>query len=407
MTRPTVLVAHPGTQHARYLVDELHRAEFTVRFACGGYLHRDSALGRLAGALAPILGLGRQLDLRTLDELPADAVHSRLLLELAGLALTKAGARAVSVYRRRNELFQRSISRRLVEGADIVVGFDTSSRLLAQRARDAGKRFVLDQTIGHPRSLRDTLDRLDERYPDWSAPRERKTDAEIALERKEHALAHRIVAPSTFVARTLQDHGVPASKVRVIPFGADTSLFKPAATPRASRELRFLFAGSFSARKGVPVLLEAWRQLAPRRATLALAGTGSMPASARRGLPESVVLLGPLDRGALARAFAQADVFVFPSLFEGMALVQLEAAAAGLPVIGTTASGAEDIVEPGRTGEIVPPGDAGALAAVLDRLISAPEQAREMQRLAAQRSAQWSWSAHGRRWAEFLAGSMA
>jgi glycosyltransferase involved in cell wall biosynthesis len=192
----------------------------------------------------------------------------------------------------------------------------------------------------------------------------------------------------------------------VIPYGADTSLFKPAA-PRTQRELRFLFAGSFSARKGVPVLLDAWRQLSPRGATLALAGTGTMPASVQRGLPESVALLGPLDRAALARTFTQADVFVFPSLFEGMALVQLEAAAAGLPIVGTTASGAEDIVEPGRTGEIVPPGDVDALAAVLDRLISQPEQAREMQRLAAQRSAQWSWSAYGRRWAEFLAENMA
>jgi glycosyltransferase involved in cell wall biosynthesis len=403
----SVLVAHPGTQHAPYLAQELHRAGFRVHFACGGLVHRDSTLGRVAAALASPLGLERQLELRTLTGLPREAISSRMLIELTGLALARLGVRAVSVYRRRNEIFQRSIPSRLIEGADVVVGFDTSSRLLARRARDAGKAFVLDQTIGHPRALRDTLDRLDERYPEWSAPRERKTDAEIQLETDEHALADLIVAPSSFVARTLRDRGVPDAKIRVIPFGADTALFKPSAVRRTGSGLRFLFAGSFTSRKGVPVLLDAWRQLAPAGATLMLAGTGAMPESVRRELPRSVTVLGPLHRTALARALADADVFVFPSLFEGLALVQIEAAAAGLPIIGTAASGAEDIVEPGRTGEIVAPGDAGALAAVLERLIRNPGQVRAMQDAARQRSAEWDWASYGRRWADLLSGGVA
>jgi glycosyltransferase involved in cell wall biosynthesis len=407
MTRPRLLIAHPGAQHARELVAALHAAGFPVHFACGAFLHADSALGRAAAALASPPALRRRVERRLVRELPKEAVSNRVALELAGFALERFGLRATTVYRRRNEWFQRTIPGRLIDSADIVVGFDTSSRLLAQRARDAGKIFVLDQTIGHPHALRETLDRLDQRYPEWSTPRERKTDAEIQLEADEHALAHRIVVPSSFVARTLRDRGVPPAKIRVIPFGADTALFRPAPAQREHGALRFLFAGSFTARKGVPVLLEAWRQLAPSDASLDLAGTGALPASVRRTLPPSVRLLGALGRDALAGAMAQADVFVFPSLFEGLALVQLEAAAAGLPIIGTTASGAEDVVEPGVTGEVIPAGDVAALAGVLERLIRRPQDVRAMQRRARERSAQWGWAAYGHRWAEFLAEGIA
>jgi glycosyltransferase involved in cell wall biosynthesis len=120
-----------------------------------------------------------------------------------------------------------------------------------------------------------------------------------------------------------------------------------------------------------------------------------------------VTVRGPLDRAELARQLADADVFVFPSLFEGLALVQVEAAAAGLPIVATTASGAEDIVEQGKTGVIVAPGDIAALAAAMERLIARPQDVREMQHVARQRSAQWGWASYGRRWADFLAKSMA
>ena len=76
------------------------------------------------------------------------------------------------------------------------------------------------------------------------------------------------------------------------------------------------------------------------------------------------------------------------------------------PIVATTALGAEDIVEHGQTGLIVAPGDAAALATALERLMQRPQDVREMQRVARQRSAQWGWAAYGRRWAGLLAEDM-
>jgi glycosyltransferase involved in cell wall biosynthesis len=73
---------------------------------------------------------------------------------------------------------------------------------------------------------------------------------------------------------------------------------------------------------------------------------------------------------------AAADVFVLPSLFEGLPLALLEAMAAGLPVVGTRVCGAADVVVDQRTGAVVPPGDPDALAAAVSELLAAPALAR-------------------------------
>ena len=78
------------------------------------------------------------------------------------------------------------------------------------------------------------------------------------------------------------------------------------------------------------------------------------------------------------------DFFVFPTYREGLPRVVLEAAAAGIPVVSTTATGVVDVVSDGLTGLLVPPGDAAALAEAVDRLLEEPEMARRMSRAATQ-----------------------
>ena len=135
---------------------------------------------------------------------------------------------------------------------------------------------------------------------------------------------------------------------------------------------RLLFVGRLAAQKNLPLLLECARLLkqAGHRFTLTLVGDGpeepSLRALATRaGLDGEVQFRGALPRDRIAAAFAEADIFVLTSDFEGYARVLMEAAAAALPVVTTAVSGSDEAVADGETGFIVP---IGAAAAVVEKL---------------------------------------
>ena len=289
---------------------------------------------------------------------------------------------------------------RWIEEATHVIGFDTSSWLLADRCRAIGRMFVLDQSIGHPRVGECVYSELRNRFPEWSDTIPRKSELHLACEDREHAAAHVIVAPSEFVRKTLLDQGVAEEKIRVIPFGTDLRMFRPAKSPPRP-PMVFLYAGALTARKGVPILLAAWKRasLGPR-AELWLSGSGHLPPSITK--PKGVRLLGKLSRSELADAMRRAHVFVFPSLFEGLAQVQVEALATGLPVIGTVSSGAEDLVHPGETGFVLTAGSIDELANCLLELAANGDMVHTMREKCI--ASRWlrSWSRYGEQWFDLL-----
>jgi glycosyltransferase involved in cell wall biosynthesis len=125
------------------------------------------------------------------------------------------------------------------------------------------------------------------------------------------------------------------------------------------------------------------------RARLILCGTGPIEARLRgecehAGIAGRVHLLG--FRKDIPQVMAALDVFVQPSLREGLSIALIEAAAAGLPSVACTIAGNAEIVQHGQTGILVPPADPAALGAALRSLLEGPEAAREMGREARRRA---------------------
>jgi glycosyltransferase involved in cell wall biosynthesis len=321
---------------------------------------------------------------------------------LRALHSLRRGETAEQVFFRRNEAFQRAIPDDWIEDATHVVGFDTSSWLLAGRANKIGRPFFLDQSIGHPMAKERVYAELRLRFPEWAETVPMKTTEHLASEKIEHELATLIVAPSGFVRRTLAEEGVEEEKIHVIPFGTDLSLFFPAKAVPVGPVI-FLFVGSLSARKGVPVLLKAWQEAKlAGRAELWLAGSGRLPLSAAAA-SDGVRWLGPLSRTQLADTMRRAHTLVCPSFFEGLAQVQVEALATGLPVIGTTASGADEVVVPGETGWVLVPGDIAALAAALGDVAGDATGRERMRARCVELRECLGWAIYGQRWLGLLA----
>lgn len=209
--------------------------------------------------------------------------------------------------------------------------------------------------------------------------------------------ADAIVAVSSGAADDLAKFlGVARDRIVTIPNPASTPSSRaqeeePVAHPwlagaPGAREIPVVIAaGRLVRKKGFDVLLDAFARLRQtREARLVILGDGIERHAlesriATLGIGESVVLTGFVEN-PLAW-FARADLFVLSSFAEGMPNALLQAMAAGCPVVATDCpSGPREILEDGRWGELVPPGDASEIANAIDRALAKPRPRSESRR---------------------------
>ena len=293
---------------------------------------------------------------------------------------------------------------------DCVVAYEGFG-LPSFRALRATRRglAVLNYPVAHHRSRRaerlaelENEPRFASTYPgfdDWAPGHEERLDEEIEL-------ADAILLGSTYAADTFAAQGVPRDKLRVIPYGVDLDTFRPAATPRAPEpgRLRAIFVGQLTQRKGLSYLLRAWETFRRPGADLTLVGMAIGDPAALAPWAGQFTNIPHRTRPELAQLYQRSDVFVFPTLVEGMPLVVLEAMACGLPVI-VTPNGPSDVVRDGIDGFIVPPRDPEAIVRRLEQLHRDPALRLEMGRQAAARAAEFSWNTYARRVIDSLAAA--
>jgi glycosyltransferase involved in cell wall biosynthesis len=197
-------------------------------------------------------------------------------------------------------------------------------------------------------------------------PRERSTVLPAMLIRRierEYDLCDRIIVPSTLAHRSHAEFGLEEKTVVVAP-GVDTEFFSPRSVPKVDSVFRACFVGRVELAKGVGYLLQAWNRLALPHAELLLVGDikPEMNALLRMYADSTVRLTGSVTPTRLVDLYRDSDVFVFPSVNEGLAQVLFEAMSSGLPVVASDHSGADDVVTEGKDGFIVPVHDVESLA---------------------------------------------
>ena len=185
----------------------------------------------------------------------------------------------------------------------------------------------------------------------------------IAREEREYALTDRIVVLSTFAYRTFISQGVHAEKLHIIPLGASLQKFRP--TPEIVRArqrrllgggpLRVLYVGAMSLRKGLWDMARVVKVLGTEK--FAFQFVGPQPLEAHAVLSElraDVTLRSKQPEAELPGVYAWGDVFLFPTIEDGFAVVLAQAAAAALPVLTTTNSSGLDLIREGENGWVVP-----------------------------------------------------
>lgn len=192
-------------------------------------------------------------------------------------------------------------------------------------------------------------------------------------------------------ARSLVAAGLPREGVAVkpvIPANLERFFAIERRAKKAGETLRLLFVGRLCSQKNLPLLLEVVKALRPgngscaadRRTAFEVIIVGEGPREAeiratvrREGLESCIHFRGVVSRDRIADVFAEADIFLLTSDYEGYPRVLMEAAAAALPVVTTAVSGADEAVADGESGFIVPVRSPGAFAEKLALLLENPE----------------------------------
>jgi glycosyltransferase involved in cell wall biosynthesis len=392
------VLSHSGRQHSYRVALALQHANALDAFLTSMYYKRERFPDALLRALPPF---DRWMRKRWQEGLDPGLVVRRPLMELPEIAARAAGVRAGGVRRlveQRDMRFDEWAARRIDRiGSRVAWGFQGSCFETLGRARALGMSTVIEMASLPPQVIRGFLERA-------GATHETDESDEYRLRNDgEAARADWCVAASTFCAQALVSVGVPRDRIQVIPLGVDVRKFVHGERRRTTvGPLRVLFAGKLAVHKGISFLLAAVRRFGEGEVSLTLAGP-SVGQESQLGLDASSVhVLGQIDD--MRRVYAEHDVMVLPSLYEGFGLVVVEAMACGLPVIATTNSCAPDVVREGVDGFLVPAFDSDAIAQRLDWMLLNRERLVDLGRNAAQRAMDFTWDAHAVRVKSFARG---
>ncbi len=275
---------------------------------------------------------------------------------------------------------------RVVEGLlgarrDAVVHSNGEEGGLIHRLRPR-HRFGFVASPRHPRYPRTLLENgsLSPLKKLWLAC----TEGKYLMQGRAARHADLCVPPSAFAAELVRRafHLDPA-QLRVVHNGVPEEFLRYRHDPDAARQGPLIFFGRFEPTKGVDTLIEALALLGDEAPPALLIGRGSLKRAlhqriAARGLSDKVAVLPWMSPDELARTLTTARMVALPSREENFSLAVLGAMAVGVPVVSTRAGGTPEIIEHGRTGLLVEPGNPQALARGIAALLREPARAQAL-----------------------------
>ena len=303
--------------------------------------------------------------------------------------------------------FANSAAKHL-DGSSLVHGWSSFSKPAIVASARRGMPFLLERSSSH---MAEQCKILSEEHRLLGLRWEATHPKVVAQELWEYEFSSGVSVPSTYVKQTFLNQGFPECKLFQTPFGVDTSTFVPA--PTLPKVFTAVYAGSISVRKGIHYLCEGFVKSRVEKGELLLVGGKSVHTNKLVGVVDSRIRLeGHVNQSLLPGYYQRSSVFVMASIEEGLAYVQAQALACGLPLICTENTGGEDLLRLGSegmvsadgrireyaAGYVVPIRDPESISSCLNRLYENPEILRK-KRAAALRIGlkQLSWRTYATR----------
>ena len=362
-----------------------------VAYSIGGSTFGGGGIGRIA--YHAVAGVFRHNLLKQVivsdyrhTEIP-ETMISRIPSHIRGLRQLVGPRLANEIQDRLHGLFATGVLR----DAEIFHGWAGMSSPVLGIAKRHGSITVLERASSHVLEQKEIL---------GEEARQRKitfaayTQSGIERECKEYEIADYILTPSSFARESFIKRGFAAEKILQIPFGIDLNAASEKASFRKpDAPLNAIFVGEVGFRKGILYALKAWQKAQFKKGTFFVLGPI---------IDEIRPFLGPFERDTSIvftgfvnpdEYYQQSDVFIFPSLEEGSALVTYEAMAHRLPLIVTHNAGS--VIEDGSEGCVVEPRDVNSIIVAIERLATNHDLRLHMSEAAWRKVQEYSWFEYG------------
>jgi len=275
---------------------------------------------------------------------------------------------------------------------DICIAMSGNYMFSIRRAKKRGAIVILERGSKHILEQKRILDSLKDMSPQVSTV----PDFNLKRELAGYEIADYISIPSEHVKRSFTIHHHPNDKIFLNSYGVDVTMFHPSA--RSDKKYDLIMVGGWSLRKGCDILVESVRKI-----NMKLLHVGRIV-----DLPfpdeSQFTHVDPVDESLLRDYYNQAKVFVLPSREEGLALVQAQAIACNLPIVGSPDSGAEDLTQLVEFPENIAIIKDYTVDAVIDAIYQAMQQYEKFGdiRYAGKALQHLTWEAYGKRYSAFL-----
>lgn len=259
--------------------------------------------------------------------------------------------------------FDRWVKRQLTPGDHIISSYGYANGSFQWVREHGGKTFV-DAGNSH---IENFWEILSEEHRRWKCPTPPVAPHWYERSRAMLAEVDYVLSPSSYVTGSFLARGFTPAQILKNVYPVDLSLFQPRSAPRPKNQpLTIINTGSLSLRKGTPYLLEAFRMVKKNIPNVRLLLTRSVQTDVKPILARyrdlDIEWSAYLTHAQLVKRLQSSDMFVLPSLEEGLARTACQAMACGLPVVLTPNTGVNDFVQPGVNGEVVPIRDPRAIA---------------------------------------------
>lgn len=403
----SIVVVHPGKQHAYRVVSTLQKNDHLQCFITSVYNkpgHITNFLYRISKG-----NIKKKIGSHYINDVPQSKIkvvsEALGVFSLASLKVSCLKKYYTLINNSLNDSFAGNVLRYIKRNKpDAVISYDYNSALLFEKMSVECPDVirVLDVSIATRPFMQETFKKdyeqtkekaLLENYPEiWS-------DESISRVYREIRKADYFLAPSQVVKKSLMFCGVDEGKIKLVPYGTDCSKFEYKERVVKNGPLNLIFVGAVDYRKGIHHLLKVVSKFDTGLVDVKLVGEYDAESFIYKEYHtfSNIHFCGFVTHDILSRYYQESDVFVFPTLGEGFGMVVLEAMSCGLPVIITDVAGGNDAITDGVDGFEFTAGDDEQLYEKIEWFLKHRDRIPQMAAQARKKAETYTWDVYSER----------